>query len=38
MEIIITKTFRKDFREIFFDYRVLNVFIKKLREISLISL
>jgi hypothetical protein len=38
MKIIITKTFKQDFLDIFYDYRLLNVFIKKLNETSLIRL
>lgn len=38
MKIIITKTFKYDFLDIFYDYRLLNVFIKKLNETNLIRL
>lgn len=38
MKIIITKTFLKDFKEVFYDEKFLKVFLKKLNETSLIFL
>ncbi|MDP2090129.1 MAG: hypothetical protein Q8K30_00900 [Candidatus Gracilibacteria bacterium] len=38
MKIIITKTFKQDFLDVFYDYRLLNIFIKKLNETKLIRL
>jgi hypothetical protein len=38
MKIIITKTFLKDFSEIFSDMRFLKIFLKKVNETKLIFL
>lgn len=38
MKIIITVSFKSDFKEIFSNYRFLDIFIKKLKETRLISL
>ena len=38
MKIIITKTFLKDFKEVFYDEKFLNIFLKKVNETKLIFL
>lgn len=38
MKIIITKTFLKDFKEVFYDEKFLFVFLRKLKETKLIFL